>query len=62
MKIDDTDEKRIYTSLSEITKSKSNWEALIPDVGKLLDHSSDKIKAKNAMANGGNGIQTYKSN
>jgi HEAT repeat protein len=40
------DESKIYSALTKITKSKDNWESYIPMVGELLNHMSDKIRAK----------------
>ena len=40
------DESELYKSLGALTRDKSKWEEKIPYVSSLLDHDSEKIKAK----------------
>lgn len=39
-------EKELYKELGVLTKEKERWEESIPYVASLLDHGSEKIRAK----------------
>ena len=39
-------ENKLYEELGVLTKDKSRWEESIPYVASLLDHASEKIRAK----------------
>lgn len=39
-------ENELYEELGVLTKDKSRWEESIPYVASLLDHASEKIRAK----------------
>lgn len=39
-------ENVVYNALAQIMKSKDTWDSYIPTIGKMLNHTSDRIKAK----------------
>lgn len=42
----DMNENELYKELGVLTKEKERWEESMPYVASLLDHASEKIRAK----------------